>query len=86
MEYKLASGRVVTDEDMEREAEMWESDTWEGGFTNIRIGRPPLSDEELGVVTFKAPLSRIAAMERKAEEQGLSKSQFMRNAMERAIA
>ena len=86
MEYKLASGRVVTDEDMEREARMWEDDTWEGGFTDIRIGRPRLAEEELGTVVFKAPLSRIAAMEQKAKEQGVSKSEFMRDAMEKAIA
>lgn len=86
MEYKLANGEVLTDEDLEREAEMWENDTWEGHLVNIRIGRPPISDEELGVVTFKAPKSRIAAMERKASEQGVSKSQFMRAAMEQAIA
>ena len=47
MEYKLASGRVMTDEDFERDAEAWENDTWEGGFADIRIGRPPLTDEEL---------------------------------------
>lgn len=83
---KLINGETVTDEDFERWADEWENDTWEGPLVDIRIGRPPISDEELGVVTFKAPKSRIAAMERKASEQGMSKSQFMRAAMERAIA
>ena len=86
MEYKLASSRVVTDEEMERDAEAWENDTWEGGFADIRVGRPRYSDEDLGTVVFKAPLSKIAAMERKASELGVSKSQFMRDALERAIA
>ena len=86
MEHRLKSGRVVTDEELERDAEMWENDTWEGGFAEVRIGRPRYSDEELGVVTFKAPLSKIAIMERKASEHGMSKSEFMRNALEMAIA
>ena len=86
MEYKLASGKVMTDNDFEREAEMWENDTWEGGFADIRIGRPPLTDEDLETVTFRAPKSQVEAMERKAREQGLTKSQFMRDAMEKAIA
>ena len=86
MEYVLASGKTITDEELEREAEMWENDTWEGHLTNIRIGRPPLCDEELGTVTFKAPKSSIAAMERKAASQGMTKSQFLRAAMEQAIA
>lgn len=86
MEYKLANGYILTDEEIEREAEQYEAGTWEGHLVNIRIGRPPICDEELGTVTFKAPKSRIAAMERKASEEGVSKSQFMREAMEAAIA
>lgn len=86
MEYVLANGEVLTDEELEREAEEYENGTWEGHLTNVRIGRPNLCDEELGTVTFKAPRSRIEAMERKAASQGMTKSQFMREAMEQAIA
>ena len=86
MEYELANGEMLTDAEIEREAAEYEAGTWEGGLVRLRIGRPPICDEELGVVTFKAPKSRIAAMERKASELGMSKSQFMRAAMERAIA
>ena len=86
MKYELDHGEVLTDEDIERECAEYEAGTWEGGLTNYRIGRPRYSDEELGTVVFKAPLSQIAAMERKAEEQGVSKSQFMREAMAKAIA
>lgn len=85
-EYELDNGYVLTEEEIEREAEMWESDTWEGPLVNLRIGRPPISSEELGTVTFKAPKSRIAAMEERARSEGMSKSQFMRKAMEQAIA
>ena len=85
-EYVLDNGYILTDEEIEREAHIIENDLWEGPLVNIRIGRPPISSEELGTVTFKAPKSRIAAMERKAGEQGVSKSQFMRAAMERALA
>ena len=86
MKYEFDDGEVLTDEDIERECAEYEAGTWEGGLINYRIGRPPLADEELGVVTFKAPRSRITAMERKAAEQGISKSQFLRDAMEKAMA
>ena len=86
MEYKLADGSILTDEDIEREAEMWENDTWDEQFVEVRIGRPHYCDEELGTVTFRAPKSKIEAMERKAKELGVSKSQFMRDALDTAIA
>lgn len=86
MKYELANGEILTDEDIERECAEYEAGTWEGGLKNYRVGRPRYSDEDLGTVVFKAPLSKIAAMERKAVEQGVSKSEFMRNAMDRAIA
>ena len=86
MKYELDNGEILTDEDIERECAEYEAGTWKGGLTNYRIGRPRYSDEELGVVTFKAPLSKIAAMERKAREQGVSKSEFLRAALDRAIA
>lgn len=85
-EYRLASGATVTDEDFERWATELEDDAWENAFHEIRIGRPPISAEELGSVTFKAPKSRIAAMEERAKAEGVSKSQFMRRAMELAMA
>lgn len=86
MKYEFDDGEVLTDEDIERECAEYEAGAWEGGLTNYRIGRPRYSDEDLGTVIFKAPLSRIAAMERKASELGVSKSQFMRDAMEKAMA
>ena len=39
-----------------------------------------------GNFRFAPVLSRVAAMESKAKELGVSKSQFMRDAMEQAIA
>lgn len=85
-EHKLINGTTVSDDDFERWAAEWENDTWEGPLTDIRIGKPPISGEELGSVTFKASKSRIAAMEARAESQGMSKSQFMRMALEQALA
>ena len=85
-EYVLDSGEVLTDEDIERECAEYEDGTWEGGTHDYHIGRPPLTDEELETVTFRAPKSKVAAMERKAKERGISKSEFLRQAMEKAIA
>ena len=85
-DYKLDSGELLTDETIERECAEYEAGTWKGGVHSYHIGRPRYCDEELETVTFKAPKSKVAAMERKAAERGISKSQFLREAMEQAIA
>lgn len=86
MRYELDNGEILTDADLEGEAAEYEAGVWKGGLTHLRIGRPHICDEELGTVTFRAPLSKIAAMELKAQEKGVSKSQFMREALDRAVS
>lgn len=38
MEYRLANGGVITDEDIEKECAEYESGTWEGHLVNPRVG------------------------------------------------
>lgn len=38
MEYRLANGGVITDEDIEKECAEYESGTWEGHLANPRVG------------------------------------------------
>lgn len=46
MTYMLVNGDVLTDEMIEREADEFERGTWEGYLTSIRVGRPPLTNEQ----------------------------------------
>lgn len=40
MEYRLANGFAITDEDIERECAEYESGSWEGSLVNFRVGPP----------------------------------------------
>lgn len=75
--YTLASGEVLTDEMIKQEAEEFERGTWKGHLTNIRIGRPPLTQEKLVSVTVKFPQSMIEAI----DKQETSRSNYIRRAL-----
>ena len=38
MEFKLANGTALTDDEIDRECEEYESGTWSGSLTNLRVG------------------------------------------------
>lgn len=46
MEYRLANGSAITDEDIERECAEYESGSWEGNLVNLRADRSKLSEGE----------------------------------------
>lgn len=81
MEFRLANGTVVTDEDIERECAEYESGSWEGTLTDLRVGRPRLSDGESNAnLSFKCPKTGAALIERAAAACGMRKSEFLRSA------
>ena len=81
MEFKLANGAVITDEDIERECAEYESGSWEGTLTGLRVGRPRLSDGEGNAnLSFKCPKTGAALIERAADACGMQKSEFLRSA------
>lgn len=81
MEFKLANGTVLTDDEIERESEEYESGTWSGSLTNLRVGRPRLSDGEANAnLSFKCPETGAALIERAAAACGMRKSEFLRSA------
>ena len=81
MEFKLANGTVLTDDEIERESEEYESGAWSGSLTNLRVGRPRLSDgEENANLSFKCPETGAALIERAAAACGMRKSEFLRSA------
>lgn len=87
MEYKLKSGKIVTDEMLEKDAEMFERGEWpEGDWIPVVMGRPPLSSTEESItVTFRMPRSRALACAAIAARHGMTRSQFIREAIDRAI-
>lgn len=85
-EYELANGYILTDEEIERRAKIWEDETWEGPLVTLRAGRPRLSCEPNASLSFKCPESSAELIARAAKETGVKKSAFMRDAaIEKAV-
>lgn len=81
MEFRLANGTVITDDDIERECAEYESGSWTGTLTSLRVGRPRLSDgEDNANLSFKCPKTGADLIERAAAACGMHKSEFLRSA------
>lgn len=81
MEYTLKSGRVITDAEIEAVAEAAESGVLPGQWSgSVVVDRPRLADESLDVISFKVPHSAALAIKRAAEQEGESRSAFLRKA------
>jgi hypothetical protein len=85
MKYTAENGVVLDDAKLDKLAEEWESGQWAGHLGEITMGRPKLYDEDLGTVSFKLPKSRIAAIEQSAKQRGITKSEFLRDAVDREL-
>jgi len=79
------TGVVLTDDMLDKMAEEYESGTWEGRLGKVSVGRPPLSNEEMVSITFKVPKSRAVSIESKAKERGETRSQYLRDVVDRAL-
>jgi hypothetical protein len=80
------NGAVVTDAMLDKLAEEYESGEWpERKEGKITLGRPRISSEESVNVTFRMPRSRVAAIEKLADASGESRSEFLRNAVDKAL-
>lgn len=84
MAYKTKSGRVLSNGDLDAMAEEYEQGTW-SGVAQVSPGRPRIYDEDMATVSFRLPKSRIEAIEEAARRNGISKSQFFRDAIDRAL-
>ena len=81
MEFGLANGTAITNEDIERECTEYESGSWAGALTGLRVGRPELSDGETDAsLSFKCPKTDAVLIERAAAAFGMQKSEFLRSA------
>lgn len=89
MEYRTKSGFVLTEEMIAELAERAERGEYPGQSGKAIVapqGRPPLCDEELVTVAFKVPRSYRDRMDEKAASLHETRSQFMRRALEIALA
>jgi predicted DNA binding CopG/RHH family protein len=76
----------VTDEQLDTRAAEYESESWDGmRFGKIIQGRPKLYAEELKTITVKVPASRIAAIQNAASKSGMSRSEFVRQAIDNEL-
>lgn len=89
MEYKTKSGRILTDAMIEELAEQAERGEYPGEPGKMLVspqGRPPLCDEELVTVAFKIPRSFRDRLDQAASGKNETRSQFLREALEAALA
>ena len=84
MTYEAASGVKLTDDMLDSMAREYEEGTW-SGHGEVTPGRPRLFDEDMETVSFRLPKSRIAAVEALTKRTGESKSEFFREAIDRAL-
>lgn len=77
MEYRLANGGVITDEEIKRECAEYESGTWEGHLVNLRVGRPRLAVEGSANLSFRCPKTAADLIARAAAASGMGKSEFI---------
>lgn len=76
----------VTPEYLEESAAEYESVSWDTmRFGEITQGRPRLSNEPLSTLTVKVPESRVAAIKMAAEKRGVSRSDFLRQAIDNEL-
>jgi hypothetical protein len=88
MGYEKKDGTAITDDWMDAIAEAAENDQLPGIVlsTETHAGRPRMyGDDELRTISFRLPLSRISAIERAAERKGESRSEFLRDAVDKAL-
>ncbi|MFC2629680.1 MAG: hypothetical protein ACFNX8_04650 [Lancefieldella rimae] len=81
MKHTLYDGSEITDEELEKLADEYENDLWDGELDFIVPGRPPHPSQELKPVTVKLPVAMLQAIEAK----GVNRSDFIRRAIAAAL-
>lgn len=76
----------VTGEQLDAWADEYENADWsQMRFGEVIKGRPKISDEPLDSITVRIPHSRIVAMSRVQKERGITKSEFVRDAIDNEL-
>jgi hypothetical protein len=82
MKYIAENSIEITDEMIERWAAAYESGKYLGVAGEVTVGRPRLAVEEVRSVAFKLPVSKINAIDELARQQGETRSEFLRDAVD----
>ena len=82
---KTKNGKTVTDAMLDAWADTFERGEWPEGRT-VPLGRPSLADEEVKPITFRLPVSQLAALDAKVAKAGLNRSSGLRLAVEAYLA
>ena len=82
---KLNKEFGVTEEQLDAWAEEYENGTWKGHLGEITPGRPRLYNEDLETISFRLPRSRINAIDAVIARKGGSRSDFLREAVDREL-
>ena len=76
----------VTAEELEKRAAEYEQDDWSDmQFGTTIVGRPVICDDAMQTIAVKVPRSRIEAMKRVQEERGITRSEFVRAAIDHEL-
>ena len=86
MTVRTEDGHEVRDRQFERWGQAAEHGEYPGRRDEILVGRPPLSNEELMTVTFKAQPTVIKMRDARARREGVTRSELLRHAVERELA
>lgn len=85
MEYITQGGDVLTDQDIEEIADLLERGELPGKWGRILVGRPRISSEQLKLIGVKVPESAVHAFDEKAARNGQTRSQRLRQLIERDL-
>jgi hypothetical protein len=81
MDMTTKTGKSVTDDMLDKWADAFEQGEWPEGKTVV-LGRPSIADEEVKLITFRLPISKVIELDRKTAQQGVSRSEGLREAVE----
>lgn len=86
-EEKILEKFGVTAAELDARAAEYESSDWSGmEFGPITPGRPRSYGERLDTITVRIPHSRVLAMQQVGTESGISRSAFIRRAIDHELA
>ena len=86
-EEKILEKFGVTAGELDARAAEYESSDWSGmEFGPITPGRPRSYGEQLDTITVRIPHSRVLAMQQVGMESGISRSAFIRRAIDHELA
>jgi hypothetical protein len=86
--YKLTDGKEYDEayfEKLSKKAEMGEYPGTPGEWIVRPKGRPAYCNEKLVTIAFKVPISQRNAIDNQASKNHLTRSQFLRSAVETAL-